>query len=243
MPYLTDRTDIINAIENNPEKVKRLWIEEGFKTQYERFIKKAKEKGISVRIISKEIFSKRFKNARAHLCAERDEYAFIDPDAFLNYLKTLERKIFLCAFDGIYDPQNLGNIVRSGVCFNVDGIIIPKDRSCGITDSVMRVSKGAIEHIKVIRVTNLARYLEVLKNIGIFCFCLDERAKETLSELDLTIHTCLVFGSEEGIRRLVKETCDKIVRIPTAKNFSSLNVATCFAVSAYEVLRQRGFHL
>ncbi|HPU29430.1 MAG TPA: 23S rRNA (guanosine(2251)-2'-O)-methyltransferase RlmB [Syntrophorhabdaceae bacterium] len=243
MPYLTDRTDIINAIENNPEKVKRLWIEEGFKTQYERFIKKAKEKGISVRIISKEIFSKRFKNARAHLCAERDEYAFIDPDAFLNYLKTLERKIFLCAFDGIYDPQNLGNIVRSGVCFNVDGIIIPKDRSCGITDSVMRVSKGAIEHIKVIRVTNLARYLEVLKNIGIFCFCLDERAKETLSELDLTIHTCLVFGSEEGIRRLVKETCDKIVRIPTAKNFSSLNVATCFAVSTYEVLRQRGFHL
>jgi len=239
MPYLTDRTDIINAIKNNPEKVKRLWIEEGFKNQYERFIKKAKEKGISVRIIPKEAFFKRFKNARAHMCAERDEYAFFDPDAFLNYLKTLKRKIFLCAFDGIFDPQNLGNIIRSGVCFGIDGIIIPKDRSCGITDSVMRVSKGAIEHIKIIRVTNLARYLEALKDMGIFCFCLDERAETTLSEIDLTIHICLVFGSEEGTRRLVRETCDKIVRIPTAEKFSSLNVATCFAVSAYEVLRQR----
>ncbi|HOJ44207.1 MAG TPA: 23S rRNA (guanosine(2251)-2'-O)-methyltransferase RlmB [Syntrophorhabdaceae bacterium] len=241
MPYLTDRADIINAIEKNPEKVKRLWIEEGFRVQYDRFIKRAKENGISIRIIPKETFSKRFKNAKAHICAERDSYAYFDPHAFLNYLKTSKKKVFICAFDGIYDPQNLGNIIRSAVCFGIDGIILPKDKSCSITDSVIKVSKGAIEHIKIIRVTNLARYIEDLKDLGIFCFCLDEKAEKILSEVDLTIHTCLVFGSEDGVRRLVRETCDGVVRIPTNKNFSALNVATCFAVSAYEVLRQRGF--
>ncbi|HPP07298.1 MAG TPA: RNA methyltransferase substrate-binding domain-containing protein, partial [Syntrophorhabdaceae bacterium] len=98
MPYLTDRADIINAIEKNPEKVKRLWIEEGFRVQYDRFIKRAKENGISIRIIPKETFSKRFKNAKAHICAERDSYAYFDPHAFLNYLKTSKKKVFICAF-------------------------------------------------------------------------------------------------------------------------------------------------
>lgn len=239
MPYLTDRTDILNAIENNPEKVSRLWIEEGFKTQFDRFIRKAKEKGISVRIIPHETFSRRFKNARAHICLEREGYTFVDQDVFLKEIKTTNRKVFLCAFDGIYDPQNLGNIIRSAVCFGIDGIILPKDRSCGITDAVIRVSKGAIEHVRIIRVTNLARYLDALKNEGIFCYCLDERGDFSLYEIDLTIPICLVLGSEEGIRRLTRLRCDGIVKIPTWEKFSSLNVATCFAVSAYEVLRQR----
>ncbi|MCX7966266.1 MAG: 23S rRNA (guanosine(2251)-2'-O)-methyltransferase RlmB, partial [Syntrophorhabdaceae bacterium] len=241
MPYLTDRTEILNAIEKNPEKARRLWIEDGYKIQHERFIKKAKEKGISIRILPEEAFKKRFKNAKAHICLERDEFTFIDPDAFLNEIKKLNKKIFLCAFDGIYDPQNLGNIIRSAVCFNMDGIIIPKDRCCGITEAVIRVSKGAIEHIKITRVTNLARYIEALKDMGVFCFCLDERGEKKLSDIDLNTNVCLVFGSEEGVRRLVMERCDETVRIPTNKNFLSLNVATSFAVSAYEVMRQRGF--
>lgn len=244
MPYLTDRADIINAIEKNPEKVKRLWIEQEFKTHHERFIKKAKEKGISIRFLPKEIFLKKFKSARAHICLERDEYSFIDPDAFLNDIKKyieIGKSIFLCAFDGIYDPHNLGNIIRSAVCFGADGVIIPKDRSCGVSETVIRVSKGAIEHIKIVKVTNLARYIDTLKDLGIFCFCLDEKGEKSLSDIDLRIHICLVFGSEEGIRRLVKEKCDEVVHIPTNKNFLSLNVATSFAVSAYEVMRQRDF--
>jgi len=241
MPYLKNRNDIINLIENHPDRIRRLWIEVGFESQYDRFIKKAKQEGISFRIIPKEAFSRRFRDAGAHICLEIEEYAFEDPDRFLKELKGSNKTPFLCAFDGIYDPQNLGNIIRSAACFGIHGLIVPKDRSCSITDAVIRVSKGGLEYVKIVRVTNLVRYLEELKNAGIFCYCLDEGAEKSLSDIDLLIPICLVFGSEEGLRRLTRERCDETVRIPTLKGFASLNVATCFAISAYEVLRQRAF--
>ncbi len=239
MAYLKNRDDIISLIKNHPEKIRRLWIESGFESQYNRFIKQAKEEGVSFKVIPKGVFSKRFRDAGAHICLEVDEYTFEDPDTFLEGLKESNKAIFLSAFDGIYDPQNLGNIIRSAACFGVHGLILPKDRSCGITDAVVRVSKGGLEHVRLIRVTNLTRYIEGLKKAGIFCYCLDEKAERSLSDIDLRSPVCLVFGSEDGVRRLTRERCDEVVSIPTLREFASLNVATCFAVSAYEVLRQR----
>ncbi len=241
MPYLKNRNDIVNFIENHPDRIRRLWIEAGYESQNDRFIKKARQEGISFKIIPKDAFLRRFRDTVSHICLEIEEYAFEDPDRFLQELKTSNKNAIIAAFDGIYDPQNLGNIIRSAACFGVHGLIIPKDRSCSITDAVIRVSKGGLEHIKIVRVTNLVRYLEELKNAGIFCYCLDERAEKSLFEMDLKTPMCLVFGSEEGLRRLTRERCDETVRIPTLKGFTSLNVATCFAVSAYEVLRQRAF--
>jgi 23S rRNA (guanosine2251-2'-O)-methyltransferase len=121
----------------------------------------------------------------------------------------------------------------------MDAIILPKDRSCGVTETVSSIARGATEHIAVTQVTNLARYLEAIKKENVFCFGLDEHGKKHLWELDLTIPLCLVFGREEGMRRLTRETCDEVVKIPTAPNFPSLNVATSFAISVYEVVRQR----
>jgi 23S rRNA (guanosine2251-2'-O)-methyltransferase len=90
-----------------------------------------------------------------------------------------------------------------------------------------------------VRVTNLSRYLDALKKRGVFCYGLDERGATALWEVDLTGSVCLVFGGEEGLRRLTKETCDALVRIPTNPSFPSLNVATSFALACYEVVRQR----
>lgn len=242
MPYLKNKDSILEAIEKNPEKIRRLWIESGFESIFDRHIKKAKEQGISFKVIPKELFLKKFKDARAHICLERDEFSYKDEDEFLAGLRDTKKRYFLCAFDGIYDPQNLGNIIRTAVCFGIDGIILPKDRSCGITEAVVNVSRGAVEYISIVKVTNLARYIEEIKKAGIFCYCLDERGERSLFDVDLSSSVCLVLGSEEGIRRLTKERCDEVVNIPTLKAFSSLNVATCFAVSAYEVLRQRNFN-
>jgi len=243
MPYLKNRDDILDALESNPKSVRRLWIEAGFENQYARFIKKAKEQGVSFRIIPKESFSKRFKDAKAHICLERDEFSYTDPDSFLLNIRDYGASLFVCAFDGIYDPQNLGNIIRSAVCFNVHGLILPKDRSCGVSDTVIGISKGAVERINIVRVTNLARFLEDLKKAGIYCLCLDEKGEGILSDMELRQPLCLVFGSEEGTRRLTRQRCDGVVRIPTSKGFASLNVATSFAVASYEVLRQRGFDM
>jgi 23S rRNA (guanosine2251-2'-O)-methyltransferase len=237
MPYLTNKNSILEALDEHPEKVRRLWIEAGYERASDEVIRAARERGLSFRILPREAFERRFRGIKSHIALERDEVAFIDPDVFLKELAT-EKTGVLCAFDGIYDPQNLGNILRSAACFGVAAVIIPKDKSCGITETVMSVAKGGIEHVKIIRVVNLSRYLEELKKKGVFCYGLDEKAAKPLWDVDLKGLVCLVFGSEEGLRRLTMTTCDEIVKIPTEPLFPSLNVATSFAVSVYEAVRQ-----
>jgi 23S rRNA (guanosine2251-2'-O)-methyltransferase len=238
MPYLTNKNSIIEIIRSHPESVRRLWIEHGYETVSDEVIKEAKKQGTSFKVLPKDIFCKKFSDIKAHICLERDEISYTDPDEFLHDLESIKSPL-LCAFDGIFDPQNLGNILRSAACFGADAIIIPKDRSCGITQTVTSISRGGIEHVKVIRVVNLARYIDTLKKTGIFCYCLDEKGAVPIWKTDLRGAVCLVFGSEEGLRRLTREKCDGIIKIPTEDNFSSLNVATCFALSICEVKRQR----
>jgi 23S rRNA (guanosine2251-2'-O)-methyltransferase len=238
MPYLTNKKSILETFANHPESAEKLWIEAGYEAVSDEVIKEAKKQGVSFRVIPKEEFSKKFKDVKSHLCLERDDIAYTDPDVFLGNVGLMKSPL-VCAFDGIYDPQNLGNILRSAACFGVDAIVIPKDRSCGITQTVMSVSRGAVEHVKVVRVVNLARYLEELKGAGLFCYGLDEKSATPLWKADLKGPTCLVFGAEEGLRRLTRAKCDELLRIPTEEAFPSLNVATSFAISVGEAKRQR----
>jgi len=238
MPYLNNKKSILETFTNHPESAKRLWIEAGYESVSHEVINEAKKLGVSFRVISKEEFSKKFKDIKTHLCLERDEVSYTDPDVFIGDVGLMKSPL-VCAFDGIYDPQNLGNILRSAACFGVDAVIIPKDRSCGITQTVMSVSRGAIEHIKVVRVVNLARYLDSLKEAGLFCYGLDEKGATSIWKADLKGPICLVFGAEEGLRRLTREKCDQLLRIPTEDAFPSLNVATSFAISIGEANRQR----
>jgi 23S rRNA (guanosine2251-2'-O)-methyltransferase len=238
MPYLNNKKSILETFANHPESAKKLWVETGYEAISNEVIQEAKKLGVSFRVISKEEFSKKFKDVKSHLCLERDEVAYTDPDIFLGNVGLMKSPL-VCAFDGIYDPQNLGNILRSAACFGVDAVVIPKDRSCGITQTVMSVSRGAVEHVKVVRVVNLARYLDELKEAGLFCYGLDEKATTPLWKADLKGPVCLVFGAEEGLRRLTREKCDQLLRIPTEDAFPSLNVATSFAIAVGEASRQR----
>jgi len=238
MPYLTNKNSIIELIRNHPESVRRLWIEHGYETVSDEVIKEAKKQGISFKVLKKDIFFKKFSDIKSHICLERDEVSYTDPDELLHVLEHIKNPL-ICALDGIFDPQNLGNILRSAACFGVDAIIIPKDRSCGITQTVASISRGGIEHVKIVRVVNLSRYIDTLKESGVFCYGLDENGIAPIWETDFRGAVCLVFGSEEGLRRLTKEKCDEIVKIPTEDNFPSLNVATCFVISVCEVKRQR----
>lgn len=238
MPLLTDKTAILETLNHHPERASRLWIEEGHERTWEALIQEAKRQGVAFRILPKEAFARKFKGVRSHACLERSDFLYTDGDELSGHVSTLHAP-FLAAFDAIFDPQNLGNIMRSAACFSLDGLIIPKDRSCGVTEAVIAVSMGAVEHVKVARVVNLVRYLATLKEQGIFCYGLDEKAEQVLTEVDLKGPLCLVFGSEEGLRRLTRERCDGLARLPSNPAFPSLNVANAFAVSAYEVRRQR----
>jgi len=239
---LDNRNSILEALRTHPEQAKRIWIEAGYERAADTVIREARRLGVSFRVLPREEFARRFRDNRSHVCLEREAFIYREPDGLVKHVvKELGsmRGPFFGAFDGISDPQNLGNVLRTAACFGMDAIILPKDRSCGVTETVTSVARGATEHIAVAQVTNLARYLEAIKKENVFCFGLDERGEKALWELDLTIPLCLVFGREEGMRRLTRETCDEVARIPTAPNFPSLNVATSFAIAVYEVVRQR----
>lgn len=143
--------------------------------------------------------------------------------------------------DQIMDPHNLGAVVRSALCAGVAAVLIPKDRSASPTPVVSRISAGALEHIRLVQVTNLVRSLDVLKARGRWVAGLDRQAPLTIFNADLSVPLALVIGGEErGMRALVRRTCDLVVAIPQSGRIDSLNAATAAAVALYEIRRQRG---
>jgi 23S rRNA (guanosine2251-2'-O)-methyltransferase len=147
---------------------------------------------------------------------------------------------FLVLLDEVEDPQNLGAVIRSAEGAGANGLIIPARHSAGLTDTVLTVSAGATEHLKVARVTNLARTMEELKSRGIWLVGAEGGGSEFWYEFDYTIPIGIVLGSEgRGLRRLVKAKCDKLLSIPLFGRLNSLNVAAAAAVFLFEVVRQR----
>lgn len=147
---------------------------------------------------------------------------------------------FLVLLDEVEDPQNLGAIIRSAEGAGADGLILPARRSVGLTEAVLSVSAGAAEHLKIARVTNLAQTMEELKKHSLWFVGAEGGRKEYWYEFDYTIPIGIVLGSEgRGLRRLVKEKCDKILSIPLFGHIHSLNVAAAAAIFLFEVVRQR----
>jgi 23S rRNA (guanosine2251-2'-O)-methyltransferase len=141
--------------------------------------------------------------------------------------------------DGITDPRNFGAILRTAEAVGVRHIIIPKDRSVGITSVVYKASAGAISHLRVYRVTNLRRAISSLKGKGFWIVGLDADAKQDYASQQYPKKLGIVLGSEgRGIRPLISNQCDYLVRIPMKGKISSLNVSVAGAVLLYEVLRQ-----
>ena len=238
MPYLDNRNSIIEVLRSHPEEATRLWVEAGHERPVCAIIEEARKAGVSIRVIPKEQFARRFPAVKSHACLEREGFRYGDPDALLAAIPSMPLP-FMSAFDGIYDPQNLGNVIRTAACFSIDALVIPRDNACGVTEAVTNVARGGAEHVPICRVTNLARYIEELKKRNVFCFGLDEKAGKDIFDMDLTMPLCLVLGGEEGLRRLTKERCDMLLKIPASADFPSLNVANAFAIAAYEAVRQR----
>lgn len=144
-------------------------------------------------------------------------------------------KCFLMMADSLSDPQNLGAMARSAWCFGVDALILAKDRSVEVTPAAIRASAGALEHLPVIKVTNLARTLEQLKEAGFWSYAAVATGGENFDDLDPSPKTVVVIGSEgEGIRPLVLKGCDFRFVIPMKRAFDSLNAAQASTLIAYE---------
>jgi len=155
-------------------------------------------------------------------------------------LEAISGPALLLVLDGIQDPHNLGACLRVADAFGVHAVIAPKDRAVGITPAVSKVASGAAENVPYVAVTNLARALRELKEHGIWCVGADEAATTQLYDAKLNGALAWVFGAEgEGMRRLTREHCDELVRIPMAGKVESLNVSVASGICLGETVRQR----
>ncbi|PYU27047.1 MAG: 23S rRNA (guanosine(2251)-2'-O)-methyltransferase RlmB [Acidobacteria bacterium] len=146
----------------------------------------------------------------------------------------------LVLLDGVEDPQNLGAIIRTALAAGAGGAVIPERRAAGLTDAAVRASAGAAAHLRVARVTNLARAMKEIKEAGYWLVGLDERAERHHTDIDLSEPVALVLGGEgKGLHQLVKECCDFLVSIPASGPVRSLNVSVAAGVVLFEVVRQR----
>jgi 23S rRNA (guanosine2251-2'-O)-methyltransferase len=147
---------------------------------------------------------------------------------------------FLLALDQIQDPQNLGSLLRTAAAAGVQGVVVPERGSAPLSGVVAKVSAGAMSQVPLATVVNFARTLEEMRRADIWVVGLDADAGQTLYEVDLTAPVALVVGSEgEGLRRLTRERCDILARLPMPGRMESLNAAVAGAISMYEVVRQR----
>ncbi len=165
------------------------------------------------------------------------EIAPLEPEAVLEQASSPGLVVVL---DGIEDPHNLGAIIRSAEVAGADGLFLPIRRSAGLSPTVARASAGAASHLKIARIPNLARLIELLRKSGYWVAGLDAESGRPLWEADFKVPTALVLGNEgSGLHRLVREKCDFLVSIPVRGRVSSHNVSVAAGIALYEVLRQR----
>jgi 23S rRNA (guanosine2251-2'-O)-methyltransferase len=146
----------------------------------------------------------------------------------------------LVVLDGIEDPHNVGAILRTADAAGVDGVIRQSRHAARLDGAAAKVSAGAIAHVRIADVVNIARAVEELKDVGVWTVGLDADGPEPYDAIDLTVPTAFVLGAEgTGLRRLVRERCDRLASIPMCGHVSSLNVSATAAVVLFEAVRQR----
>ena len=167
--------------------------------------------------------------------AEVDPYPYADPDSLLDRPDAL-----VVALDQVQDPRNLGAVCRSAEAVGATGLVIPSRRSAAVSAAVCKASAGAVEHLSVARVTNLADWLGRAKDSGAWVYGAEVSAAAPYTQADLSGKLVLVLGSERtGLRRRVSETCDLLISIPARGRVRSLNVSAAAAVLLFEAARQR----
>ncbi|MBR2449538.1 MAG: 23S rRNA (guanosine(2251)-2'-O)-methyltransferase RlmB [Clostridia bacterium] len=194
---------------------------------------KVKLQPVDKYVIEKESESKRHQGFIAYV----SDYKYFELEDVIE--ACAEKDGLVVVLNEILDPHNLGSIIRVCECAGADGIIIGKDRSASVSDTVMRISAGALNHIKVAKVTNINTAIDKLKENGFWVYGA-EVGGENIYKSNLTGKICLVIGGEDsGVKRLTKEKCDGIISIPMFGKVNSLNASVACGIAVYEVVRQR----
>lgn len=227
---------VLEIIRHSPKRIHKIMLQRDMKKfPFKEILSTARKENIPVIWAHK----KRMDQEDSH---HQGVVAFVSSKEFtsLDSLLSSSELPFLLLLDRIEDPQNLGALVRTAEGAGVDGIILPERHSAGLTTAVHTVSAGALEHMQITRVKNLARTMDELKKKEVWLVGAEEGGKKFWYEFDYNVPVGIVMGSEgKGLRRIIKEKCDEILSIPLGGEIHSLNVASAASVFLFEVVRQR----
>lgn len=235
---------ILGILKNNPNRIKKIFFDRNRKdNKLQIILGKAQTAGIAVECIDKKELEKKVGVAvHQGVVAECEVRQNLHEADLENIIKNIKKRIFLLVLDGVQDPHNLGACLRSADAAGVNAIIIPKDNSVNITSVVEKVASGAAETIPLVEITNLARTLRNLKEKGIWCYGLSDKATQSIYQADFTSNIALVLGAEDkGIRPNVMSQCDAVYSIPMQGFVSSLNVSVAAGICLFEAVRQNEF--
>ena len=221
--------------------INKILIQDGIrKQQINEILKKAKNEKIIVQTVPKSKIDGLSESPHQGVAALVAPYEYTDFNDFIAQQDNKDTLATVLILDGLEDPHNLGSIIRTADASGVDGIIIPKRRSVALTQTVIKASTGAIQHVPIMRVTNLAQTIESLKEHGYWVAGAEADNATDYRELDAGMPLALVIGSEgQGMSRLVKDKCDFYIKIPMVGHVNSLNASVAASLLMYEVYRKR----
>ena len=207
----------------------------------QRLVAQAKEAGaVVVPVDRRKLDQMSTTHSHQGIIAQAAAHEYCTVDDILEEARARGEQPLIVICDELSDPHNLGAILRTAECAGAHGVIIPKRRSVGLTATVAKASAGAVEYMKVARVTNISAAIRELKEKGVWVFGTAAEGSEVMYRADLTGSTAIVIGNEgDGISRLVREACDVMVNIPMSGRISSLNASNAASILLYEAVRQR----
>ena len=229
-----------SALDQAPERIRVLYVQKGRDRRREALVQKARDSGLRVEFVERAWLDRRAEGAHQGVLAQSQALGLSDEKTFEAVWAELPPPRLVLALDGVQDPRNLGACLRSAGAAGVQAVLLPKRNSAPVNAAALKTAAGVAERLLLVSVTNLARRLEWLALNGAWIVGAAGEAEADYYEADFSGDTVLVMGGEEkGLKRLTRERCDQLVRIPMADGVESLNVSVAAGVLLFEAVRQR----
>ena len=226
------------ALKHHPDRVNHIWTTPHAPPRVQKLLSTVRGKKIPIQIVDSRVLSKLAGNQNHQdVVLEMSPYKYFDSETLLSEIR--EDSIF-CILDEIQDTTNLASLIRSAEGAGVQGVFLPERRTALVTPITSRLSAGALEHVRIARAGNLAQLIDRMHDQDIRIICADASAPKLWHEADYSGPIAILVGNEyRGVRRLLKEKSDELVRIPMRGKVQSLNVNIAAAILLYEAIRQR----